>query len=384
MKKPLQTGILLILFIAGLALAAYMLYRLSNLALIVLVAIVLSTGIDPIVTWLQQKAAPWWKMPRAAATMVVILFGVSIFLGLVTTLIIAASNQATDFASTHSNTPVLQWYDAFSKQAWVKDAFQKYQLLPAPKEIVGQMRAQTGQVFWMVIQWVVVIVGGIFSLLVTLILTTFFTIYKDGINYTLLQFVPPHYQQRTREVCHLAAIKMGGWMRGQLMMALIISILITLGVTLLGLKSYAALIGLIGGLGELVPMVGPYMGFIPAVVIGYGIGLHPWQILLLALFFVLLSQVENYVIMPRIMARQVDVHPVTAILALISGALLFQVPGALLAMPFAAAMRVILLEAVFPAIQRKTREDIECGRPQDHHEEQVSGEADELAEMVNV
>ena len=191
----------------------------------------------------------------------------------------------------------------------------------------------------------------------------FFTVYKDGISYTFAQFIPPKYQGEVLRVLHLAALKMGGWLRGQLTLAVAISSLTIIGMTFI-IGPYAALIGIVAGLGELIPMVGGYLGLIPALIILLVASPVIWpKIIVTVVFFILMMQLENYYLGPKIMQRHAELPPVTTVLALLTGGALLGIVGALLAIPLVAGGRVIMLEAVFPAIQGKSRAEIDHGRP---------------------
>jgi predicted PurR-regulated permease PerM len=354
MKPQLLTGTLLALIIGGLALLVLVIVKLAPLVLLILIAIVLTAGIDPLVQRVQRF------MPRALATLLVMAAGLLVLVGAVAFLLTTAIREAISFAQ--HGWPVLQP----KLMGWLASLADRYPALPKPDALLDQLEGQSGQIGGYLVnttRTVFGFVGGLFSLVIVVILTLFFTMAKDGIVYTLTQFVPKPYQARFHEIGHKAAEKMGGWLRGQLILAFLITI-ITLPAMLLLRVDYAMLIAIIGGIGELIPMVGPYLAFIPAIAI---VLLSPdpplWQIIGVVVFFTILSQVENYVLSPRVMERHVELAPVTSILALLVGGGLLGLVGAVLAVPMAAAGRVILLEAVFPAIQNIPAAQIEAKSP---------------------
>jgi predicted PurR-regulated permease PerM len=145
-------------------------------------------------------------------------------------------------------------------------------------------------------------------------------------------------------------------------LALIVMIAATLGM-MIGLPQYAAMIGIIAGIGEMIPMLGPYVATIPALIIVLATGANPLLIVWVLVFFGVLSQVENYILAPKVMERHVKLSPVTTVCALLAGGALLGLVGAVLAVPVAAAGRVVLLAAVFPAIQGRPRREIEAACP---------------------
>ena len=360
MKPQLQSGILLTLIIIGMLLGVFLLSTLMPLLLLVVIAIVFTTGIDPLVQKFQSLHIGKHYIPRALATIIVMLAAVFIFLGIFAVLMVTAINESIIFA--HNTLPAVRNH----LYHWATDLSDHYGFIPKPAIMYKRLNAQSGQIIsylWSTTQAVFGVIGGLFSALTVFILTMFFTIFKDGICYNLAQFIPPRYKPRVLEVSHLAAQRMGGWLRGQLTLALIISSITILGMFCLRVP-YAVLIGIVAGLGELIPMIGGYLGLIPALIIVLVASPISWtHVIAVAVFFVLMMQLENYYLGPKVMQRNAELPPVTTILALLTGGTLLGIVGALLAIPLTAAGRVIMLEAVFPAIQGKSREEIEQGRP---------------------
>ena len=358
MKPQIQTGVSIALIILGVLLAAWLFIKLSALVLIVLIAIVITNGIAPIVLRLQRAASRrWFRMPRAVATLLIMLAILGIFSSIILALAFTAFNEAETFSQ--DTWPQLQ----VNLLHWLSGLAHRYSFIPAPDVILRRLSTQTDQIvsyLWSTTQAIFGFLGGLFLLVTAFIMTFFFTMWREAICYHLRLFIPARYHARVIEVSMLASEKMGGWLRGQVTLAMIITALIMLGMAVLGVP-YAALLGLIGGMGELVPMVGPYLAFLPALLVTIAIGGPLWKIIAVIIFFITLAQVEGYVLVPTVMKRHVGLNPVTTLLALLTGGTLLGLVGALLAIPLTAAARVILLEAVFPAIQGKSRAEIEQG-----------------------
>lgn len=369
MKSHIQTGVILMLILLGSILAAIMLVKLSGIVLLVLIAIVLATGIDPAVNRLQHWQLRGRHLPRGVATLLVMLCGLLVILGVVAFLVVTVTQEAIIFAD--KTWPQMQGHFLH----WLAHLSNRYPFIPNPDAFYQRLRAQSSAgvgYLWSTTKLVFGFLGGLFSLVIIFMLTLFFTIYKHGIVQMMLQFIPPRHQVRTQEVAHLIETKMGGWLRGQLLLALLITGILSVGMLVLQVP-YAFLIAIIGGIGELIPMVGPYIAFFPALVIVLATGGSFVNVVLLVLFFVVVTQVENYLLYPKVMERNVKLSPVTTILALFIGGGLFGIVGALLAIPFAAAGRVVMLEVVFPIIQGKAQAQANNGddpaaRPDGQHQ----------------
>ena len=122
-----------------------------------------------------------------------------------------------------------------------------------------------------------------------------------------------------------------------------VGILAAIGYVLIGLPS-PLLLALIAALGELVPVVGPILAFAPAVVAGLTVS--PTTALVVLVFVVVLQQVEGYVLVPRLMEHTVGVSPLTVMLGLLAGYTLFGLAGAVVAVPVAGALQVLILHAL--------------------------------------
>ncbi len=135
---------------------------------------------------------------------------------------------------------------------------------------------------------------------------------------------------------------LGGFVRGQLLLAAAVGLLATLATHLLGLR-YALLLGLWAAVAELVPYVGPFLGAVPACLAGLLVS--PWLGLQVAVVFLIIQQLENAIIAPRVMGQTVGLHPLAVMLAVLSGGALGGIPGMVLAVPLAGVARVIWLFA---------------------------------------
>jgi predicted PurR-regulated permease PerM len=350
MRQAISIGTILLLIALALLGVVRLIAHIGPLLILILIAIVLATGIEPMVHRL-QKGWKKWRMPRALATAIVLLTGVMVLLGAMSLLLVTAIQEAISFA--RFIWPEMQ----ANLLAWAQNLSARYPFMPNLDSLWDQVQGQSGRLssyLWSTTRTVFGVLGGLFSLVTILILTFFFSISKDGITQTFTSLIPPSAQSTILTVTHRAAQRMGGWLRGQLLLALIITITTIAGMALLGVP-YAVLIGIVGGVGELLPMVGPYLAAVPAILIVFATGAALWKIILVLIFFAILSQVENYILSPKIMERHVELAPITTILALLIGGSLLGLVGALLAIPLAAAGRVLLLELIVPAIQRSGR-----------------------------
>ena len=135
-------------------------------------------------------------------------------------------------------------------------------------------------------------------------------------------------------------------MAGQLLLGAIIGTTAGLGLWIMGVP-YFYVLALIAGVGELIPIVGPLLAAIPAIAVALSVS--PVLAVGVAIFFFVQQQVENHVLVPRVMSRQVGISPVVVIMALLIGGSLLGLVGAILAVPTAAILQVLLQELLVEA-----------------------------------
>jgi predicted PurR-regulated permease PerM len=155
----------------------------------------------------------------------------------------------------------------------------------------------------------------------------------------LLMLVPPDQQDKARETLNTLGRALGLWLLGQLAAMVLVGVFTTLGLWLLGVPSALAL-GVIAGLLEFVPLIGPIVAAVPAVLVA--LGQEPTLALWVIGLYTLLQQVEGYLILPLVQERAVDLPPVVTIFAILAFGALFGIMGLLLATPLAVVCLVLV------------------------------------------
>jgi predicted PurR-regulated permease PerM len=164
------------------------------------------------------------------------------------------------------------------------------------------------------------------------------------------RFVPVRWRPLYEDITAKADVAVGGYIRGQLLITLIIGVLIFIGLSIVGVP-LALAISFLAALFNLVPYLGPIVGMIPAVILGFTVS--PLTALFAVVVFVVANQIEGNVLGPYILSKSTNLHPVTVLLAILVGAGLFGLLGALLAVPVSALLKVVLEEYLLkrPAYQ---------------------------------
>jgi predicted PurR-regulated permease PerM len=178
----------------------------------------------------------------------------------------------------------------------------------------------------------------VIDILAVIVISLYLLIDGPRIRHNILRIVPDRQRNRVLFVDAALRTVVGGYVRGQLILALTIGLMAAAGCFLLGVR-YPLVIGLMAGFFELVPMLGPILGALPAVGIA---AFQSWQLAVATVvLFIVIQQLEAHIIAPRIMGHAVGVHPIVAILAVLLGAELDGVLGALVAVPVAGIVYVM-------------------------------------------
>ena len=214
-------------------------------------------------------------------------------------------------------------------------------------------------------------VGIIIELLLIPVLVFYFLCDGPGLRAEARLLLPEEWRPRfARMVTHLDRV-FDGYIRGQVLMCIIAWILVTLMLQVLGIP-YAFTLGIIAGLTRAVPIIGPLLGGIPLVIVCFVTTGSVATTGLLLFGFTLMHFLESKVLLPQIIGHEVDLHPVTVILALLIGMEFFGFIGVFLAVPIAAVLKIVLAEwhearrtaqsAIEALPQKSLPEDAEASR----------------------
>lgn len=319
-----------VIFILGLA---WLFFKLYSVALIVLTAVVIASAIEPGVHSLVRR-----KIPRVFAVLMIYLLMMGSFFVL---FYFFLPSVLADFATFLSSLPM--YLEAFNRTG----AFDQYANIlgiPAPSsisaaEIMASIRSifDLGGVFGNAVTAASQIFGGVFSFVLIIVFSFYFAVIETGVDDFLRIVTPRSHQEYVQGLWRRSQHKIGLWMQGQLILALIMGVLVYLGLTILGVP-HALVLAVIAGCFEIIPVFGPTLAAVPAVTIAFVAGGAPLGLLTVALY-VIAQQFENHLIYPLVVTRVVGVPPLLVILALIVGAELAGFLGIILSVPVAAALQ---------------------------------------------
>jgi predicted PurR-regulated permease PerM len=208
-------------------------------------------------------------------------------------------------------------------------------------EAVKRAPGSSGDTVGTVLNAIGGIFGGLFGIVTILILTLYMLIESRSLGALVLRAFPVERRDQAAAAIGEVTLKVSAWLNGQLLLGTIIGTTAGVGLWLLGVP-YFYVLALTCGVGELIPVVGPVLSAVPAIAVALSVS--PQKALVVALFLIAQQQFENHVLVPKIMSSQVGVSAVTVLVALLIGGELLGILGALLAVPTAAILQVIVQE----------------------------------------
>ena len=328
------------LVLAFLGLSFWLLYRFYQVIFILFVAVVIGTILRPIVLWLQRRG-----LPQKAGVSLVYLLLLALLTGFVLLLFPLIAEQSTTITAaipgyyqsvygwTIENPNLL----TESLRAILPDALS---ILEPAQQTGQEILDSAGQV----LGYVASVANGFFTAVVILLLAAYWTLDGPRIIRSLLLLAPREQRESISELIAAMETKVGAYLAGQGILMLIVGLMALVAYWLIGLP-YVLVLAFVAGIMEAVPLIGPLLGAIPAALVALSLG--PDKLIWVIVATVVIQQLENSLLVPRIMRQAVGVNPFVTLLALFAFSSLLGTAGALMAIPLAAMIQILLNRFVF-------------------------------------
>lgn len=310
-------------------------------------AVFLALGLDPFVTWLERR-----KVKRPIAILIALVAVLGIFTGLVFAIIPVLVKQIQSVVTLVTDTIVpsitndtlvrdiaaaLPWID----KATLDTIFQQVGDFFSNPDNIANISAG-------VLQAGIGIASGTFGAIIVVILMIYFVASLASLKRGVYQLVPASKREGFIDLAEQITASVGRYVMGQISLALINGVLSFIVLTFIFQVENSALLAFIAFLGSLIPLVGTLSASV-LIILGTLLFEGPgWQVIAVAIYYVVYMQVEAYVINPRIMASAVQVPGVVVVISALVGGTLLGVLGALIAIPVAAAIQLIMKEVIIP------------------------------------
>lgn len=303
------------------AIIFFLLYWVRSVLLLVFISLILAAAFQPAVRSWSKRVGKTIAVLILLAIFLIVLFG---FFSLVVPLLVEQVKQLVAdlpsyidrFQAFRAHTPSVQrWLDSASSSL---------------SSAVGN-----------VVNLTVSFVGGIISFFTVIILTVYFLLDEKSFSNLPQNVFSEEKVGDALMVIRKVSVKLGNWLRGQLLLGLIIAVLVYIGLTIMSVP-YALTIAVISGVLEIVPIVGPFISGAIAALIAYSVS--PILAVVVIIFYLIIQQLENNLLVPKIMQKAIGLPPAIIIVGILVFGNLLGTVGALLAVPILGIIYVLYEE----------------------------------------
>ena len=321
----------------GLAIGVGLVFAIANglaaaarILVLVFVAILLASALEPAINWLRSRL----PLGRGMTIFIVYLTFFAAVVALALLVVPGAISQVGEVVARIR--PFLR--DAREYAQTLQPAALSTGLLTvirAAEEAIEPRPAEPGQI----VEIGLTAAEAVFSLVTMLAIVFFWLTEHARLQRYALAFLPANRRAGARETWNEVETRLGSWVRGQLILMTTVGVALGVVYAVLGLESFL-LLALIAGLAEGIPLVGPLIGAIPALLVAATRG--PEMVLIVAVVYVIVQVIEGNVLVPLIMRNTIGISPFLVIVSILVGAAIGGIQGALLAVPVVAAVEVVL------------------------------------------
>ena len=304
------------------------LYLVRDLLLMIFVAIVIASGLDPLIDFFHKR-----RIPRTLSLLVVYTFLIAIITLIIYVLVPPIIEQVQQLVVI-----LPQYFEIVSN--YLGENFNMFEKeVGNIEEITKSFTGEFGDFATNIYDTLSGFLGGLLTLIIILVLSFYFTVEENNFKKFITSITPTKHRPYIEGLIKRIQHQIGLWLRGQLTLAIVVGILIFIGLTILDVR-YALILALLAAMFEIVPYIGPIMAAVPAVFLAFN--QSPTMGLLVIGLYLLVQQLENHLLAPKIMGKTVGLNPLVIILVILVGSKIAGIMGAILAVPVATAVQVFL------------------------------------------
>lgn len=339
-EQRISISLSTLLLIPALILGVLVIWQLRGLIILVMMSLVLAAAIAPIVDFAER-----WRVPRWVMVIIVYL---ALIGGLTGVGLIIGPTVFEQIQRLIRQVPISLNNVLMAAQTW---AINQSDTRP---ELVDQLFSQVidvqGLTAWAIrstqkllirsVGLTTEIAGGVFSVVLALFLSGYLLSDSRTLARSATRLFPKPWDERLAAQVVPVSDRIGSYIRGRVLVSTILAVAITTSLSVLGLRDFALGLGAIAGVTNLIPFLGPILGAVPALVVAVSQGW--WTLLWVFLLFVIIQNVETYVLDPLLVGSSVGIHPLYQLLAVLGGTQVLGILGAIIVPPWVAGASVLL------------------------------------------
>ena len=337
-KTTINISTSTILRVIFIILCLVFLFAIRDILVLLFFAVIIASAVD-----LPARFFDKLKIPRILSVLIIYLIFIGLLIGLLMLFVPSFAREIKDFSEEFPKYA----NELYQKFKGLQDGSLRYQkIIDEIQRLLGNVGDALRELASNVLSKTLGIFGGLFSFIIVIVVSFYLAVQNNGIRNLLQGITPKKHEVYVLDLWERAQKKMGHWLQGQLFLAIVVGVMVYIGLSILHVR-FALLLAIIAGILELVPYIGPVLAAVPAVILAIFQGpflLAAWVVVL----YIVVQQLENYLLVPLIMKKAVGLNPVVVIIALLIGGKLLGILGILLAVPAAA-----VLAEFFKDIKRK-------------------------------
>ncbi len=329
-----------LVIVSSLLALVWIVYRFSQIISPLVIAVILAYVLNPPVRFLTARArlSRTWAVASVYLALIVIL-------GLVLVAFIPSLIQQVTSINVAFQNIVEEGISRFFEQPLFIFGF-SIDLADVYNEVSGTLQSIVSPLASRTVSFLIGLASG-FAWLIFVLIVSFYLLKDLGkLGRSIYELVPADYRDEVRRLAEEVNVIWSAFFRSQLVLCAVVGALVGVTMRIVGVRN-ALILGIIAGVLEIIPSIGPTIAAIPAVLIAYFQGStylslsNGWFALLVIGLYVVIQQLENNILVPRIIGRSLNLHPLVVIIGAIAGASLAGILGMFLALPTLASLRVV-------------------------------------------
>ena len=321
-RQFLDISVGTVLKIAAVIIALPLLYLTRDILVILFLAVIIASGVSLLAGALER-----YRVPRLIGVLATYLVGVVFFSLVLYTIIPPIVDEIKQLAVV-----LPDYYEIAARQIFKTTSGISPDYAKNAQSILLNFGEKIKEFSSGVFNIASALFGSAVSFVAIIVISFYLSIQKKGVEDFLRLIIPQDQEEYVINVWMRVEKKLGKWLQGQIIIALIMGVTVFVGLTLIGVP-YALLLGVVAGVLEIVPIAGPILSALVGV--SMAVLISPFLALLTLIFYIIVQQVENHILVPILMKKATGLNPVVVIVALLAGAKLGGVLGMLISVPLA-------------------------------------------------
>ncbi len=315
---------------------AYALFMVHDFLLVLLVSIIIASAIELVTAWAKRHG-----IPRLPAVVSVYIFSAIFLASIFYFLLLPLLGEMSSFIRTltiYSNSVVSG--GVLTNLFETQNIFSGLDTPALIGELNSYLNSLAGFLSQGVFSGISLVFGGVLSFVLIIVLSFYLSVQEGGINKFLKIITPVKHENYVIDLWRRSQAKIGLWMQGQIALAVIVTVLVYIGLLIVGIP-HALLLAVLAGILEIIPLFGPVLAAIPALFVAFIFG-GTTTFLIVGGIYILVQQIESNLLYPLVVKKVVGVPPMISIAALVVGGELAGFLGLIVSVPIAAAIMEFL------------------------------------------